>query len=60
MGRSLECRRFAKDYRRFAGECLQMAQRAEDKQNRAIFLQMAQAWFALAEREEAGSDNIKD
>jgi hypothetical protein len=54
MGRSLECRRFAKDYRRFAGECLQMAQRAEDKQNRAIFLQMAQAWFALAERGRFG------
>jgi hypothetical protein len=43
------------DYRRFAAECLKMAQTAEEEQNRATFLQMARVWFALAEREEARS-----
>ena len=42
-------------YRRFAAECLKMAQTAEEEQNRATFLQMARVWFALAEREEARS-----
>ena len=41
------------EYRRFAAECLKMAQTAEEEQNRATFLQMARVWFALAEREEA-------
>jgi hypothetical protein len=41
--------------RRFAAECLKMAQTAEEEQNRATFLQMAPVWFALAEREEARS-----
>jgi hypothetical protein len=43
------------EYRRFAAECLKMAQTAEEEQNRATFLQMARVWFALAEREEARS-----
>jgi hypothetical protein len=43
------------EYRRFAAECLKMAQTAEEEQNRATFLQMARMWFALAEREEARS-----
>jgi hypothetical protein len=43
------------EYRQFAAECLKMAQTAEEEQNRAIFLQMARVWFALAEREEARS-----
>lgn len=42
----------AEDYR-FAAECLKLGQTAEDKANRALFLQMARAWLALAQREEA-------
>jgi hypothetical protein len=43
----------AKDYRYFAAECLKLAQIANDEANRVLFLQMARAWFALAQREEA-------
>jgi hypothetical protein len=38
------------EYRRFAAECLKIGQAAEDEQQRAIFLQMARAWLALAQR----------
>ena len=44
------------EYRRFAAECLKMARTAEDEQNRAIFLQMAQALFALAQKSETNAD----
>jgi hypothetical protein len=44
------------EYRRFASECLKMARTAEDEQNRAIFLQMAQALFALAQKGETNAD----
>jgi len=44
------------DYRRFATECLKIARTAEDEQNRALFLQMAQAWFALAQKDETKTD----
>ena len=44
------------EYRRFAAECLTMARTAEDEQNRAIFLQMAQALFALAQKGETNAD----
>jgi hypothetical protein len=44
------------EYRRFAAECLKMARTAEDEQNRAMFLQMAQAWFALAQKDESNAD----
>jgi hypothetical protein len=40
------------EYRRFAAECLKIGQAAEDEQQRAIFLQMARAWLALAQRDE--------
>src|SRR3984893_18399149 len=39
------------EYRRFAAECLKMAQTAEEEQNRATLLQLARVWFALAERD---------
>ncbi len=38
------------EYRRFAAECLKLARTAEDEKNRAVFLQMARAWFALAQK----------
>jgi hypothetical protein len=44
------------EYRRFAAECLKMPRTAEDEQNRAMFLQMAQAWFALAQKDESNAD----
>ena len=39
----------SEDYRRFARECLQLAKVAETETSRALFLQMAQVWFRLAE-----------
>jgi hypothetical protein len=40
------------DYRRFAAECMKIASVAEDERQRAIFIQMARAWLALAQRGE--------
>jgi len=51
------------EYRRFAAECLKIGQAAEDEQQRAIFLQMARAWLALAQKDEANADrrqNLED
>jgi len=45
----------AEDYRRFASECLKLAQSAADESARALFLQMARTWLALAQKEEAGA-----
>ena len=47
-------------YRRFAGECLKMAHSTTDEQRRAIFMQMAQVWFALAQRDDANADRNGD
>jgi hypothetical protein len=44
------------EYRRFAAECLKMAQTAEDEQRRSILLQMAQGWLALAQKDETNTD----
>jgi hypothetical protein len=44
------------EYRRFAAECLKMANDTESEQAHAIFLQMAQVWLRLAdEKIDAGS-----
>ena len=43
------------DYRRFAAECMKIACTADDEQRRAIFVQMARAWFVLAQR---GATNV--
>jgi hypothetical protein len=43
-------------YRRFARECMKIASTAEDEQRRAIFVQMARAWLALAQRGETNAD----
>ena len=42
MGRS-------EKYRRFAQECVEMAQTVESPQTRAVLPHMAQVWFRLAE-----------
>jgi hypothetical protein len=51
------------DYRRFAAECLKIAQATEDEQQRALFLQMARTWLTLAQRDETNPDcgpNLKE
>jgi len=50
----------SQDYRRFAQECLQMAQTAESEQVRAALLHMAQVWLGLAEQRERESDRTED
>jgi hypothetical protein len=47
------------DYRRFAAECLKIAHDAEDEQQRAIFVEMARAWSALAQRGETNADSAE-
>jgi hypothetical protein len=44
------------DYRRFATECMKIASIAEDEQRRAIFVQMARTWLALAQKAETNGD----
>ena len=46
-------------YRRFAAECMKIAHDAEDEQQRAIFVQMARAWLALAQRGETNADRAE-
>jgi hypothetical protein len=48
------------DYRRFASECMKIASTAEDEQRRAIFVQMARAWLALAQRSETNAGREED
>jgi hypothetical protein len=38
----------ADDYRRYAGECLALAQRAKTADDRARLVEMAHAWNAMA------------
>jgi hypothetical protein len=40
-------------HRANAANCLRLAQDAPDDANRALYLMMAEAWRALAEREDA-------
>jgi hypothetical protein len=46
MNRSDECCRFGE-------ECVKLARTAEDETTRAVFLQMARVWLALAQKEGA-------
>ena len=39
----------SQQYRRFAQECLELAQSIEDQQSRFMLLEMARVWFRLAE-----------
>ena len=50
------CMGKSEDYRRFAQECLEMANTTENPQVRATLLQMAQVWLRLAQ-EHAGDKN---
>ena len=47
----------AEDYRRFASECLKLGQTAADETTRSLFLQMARAWLALAQKDETEGHN---
>ena len=40
------------NHRRYAEECVAMAQRAEDDQDKALWLTLAQSWVRLAEHVE--------
>ena len=41
------------DYRRYAKECLDMANTVQDEKTRATLLQMAQVWLRLAQDHDA-------
>ena len=41
------------DYHRYAAECLALAQRTTDPNDKARLLQMAQAWRDLAQKRES-------
>jgi hypothetical protein len=43
----------ADDYRRYAAECVALAQGLSDPAEKTALLQMAQAWHELAEKQEA-------
>jgi len=46
----------SEQYRRFARECLEMAEEATDRRVRALMIHMAQAWVGLAQRHEAPAE----
>jgi hypothetical protein len=48
-------RRRSEDYRRYAEECLRLAQTTDNETTRATLLQMAQVWLRLAEQTEKAS-----
>ena len=41
------------DYRRYAAECLRVAQQTENQTDKAMMIQMAETWRQLAEKAEA-------
>ena len=46
----------ADQYKRRAAECVRMAERTDDAQDRALLMQMAQTWMRLAEKAEDRSE----
>jgi hypothetical protein len=44
------------EYRRFAAECVKIAQATGDGQRRGVFLKMAEVWLELARKAEIKSD----
>jgi hypothetical protein len=44
-------------YRRYAAECLRIAQQAMDENQKALLLQMAEHWRRLAEKAERNREN---
>jgi hypothetical protein len=51
----------AHDHRRYAEECVAMAQRSDDDNDKALWLTLAQSWVRLAEHVARGaSDFLQD
>jgi hypothetical protein len=50
----------ADEYRRYAAECLRVAQKTNNPSDKAMMLEMAQKWRELAERSERESDTKKN
>jgi hypothetical protein len=51
----------AHDHRRYAEECVAMAQRSDDDNDKALWLTLAQSWVRLAEHvARSPSDNFHD
>ncbi len=52
----------AEDYRRYAAECLRLAQQSVSQAEKALLLQMAETWRRLAEQADTrkGSANDED
>ena len=46
----------ADQYKRRAAECVRMAERADNADDKALLLQMAQMWLRLAEKAEDRRD----
>jgi hypothetical protein len=46
----------AEQYKRRAAECVRMAERTDNPDDKALLLQMAQTWMRLAERAEDRPD----
>jgi len=44
----------ADQYKRRAAECVRMAERTDNAEDKALLLQMAQTWMRLAEKAEDG------
>jgi len=49
------------NHRRYAEECVAMAQRAADDQDKAMWLTLAQSWVRLAEHvERSTAENVPE
>jgi hypothetical protein len=46
----------ADQYKRRAAECIRMAERTDNAEDKALLMQMAQTWMRLAEKAEDRSD----
>jgi hypothetical protein len=46
----------SEEYRRFAEECMKLADTTKDEKTRATFLQMAQVWLRLAEQSQPSKE----
>ncbi len=47
------------DHRRYAQECVAMAQRADDDSDKALWLTLAQSWVRLAEHVARGPSQLR-
>jgi hypothetical protein len=47
----------AEEYRQYAQQCLDAAQRIQNAEERAIMLEIAQTWMRLAEKEQDASSS---